>query len=76
MIPSSAVVRFACPSCGRKLRPVPTYTVATQVVRRRCKCGDRWNLVVTPLVVRDHVRVDRATISFVKPEHRKITTIE
>jgi len=41
-------LRFNCPSCGAKLRPVEGMDHATQVVRRTCpKCRETWQLKVS-----------------------------
>lgn len=41
---------YRCPTCKRKLAPVLGAQSATQVVRRKCGgCGDRWQIVVTPM---------------------------
>lgn len=56
---------FKCPSCGTKLPPVEAMEVAAQVVKRTCrKCRERWQLVVQPLVVKDGMRLDKATFAF------------
>lgn len=42
-------LRYKCPVCGAGLRAVPGMMEATQVVRRKCKCGRCWRLVVKPV---------------------------
>jgi len=59
------MLHFTCPSCASKLAGIEPAGVATQVVRRTCRhCGERWQLVVTPLTVREDLRMDRATFAF------------
>ena len=41
-------IKFKCPECGLSLRPVEGMMSATQVVRRKCKCGAVWQVVVSP----------------------------
>lgn len=41
-------IAFRCPTCNRKLAPLAGMQVATQVVRRSCRCGARWQIVVVP----------------------------
>jgi len=40
---------FKCPACDRKLAPVPGMDVAVQVVKRKCRCGKRWQLKINPV---------------------------
>lgn len=59
------MITFKCPSCGAKLRPVSSMEAGTQIVRRTCRgCGERWQLVVEPLVIREGLRLDKATFAF------------
>lgn len=65
---------FTCPSCKAKLQPVAAQDIATQVVKRTCrKCRERWQLVIQPLVIREGVRLDKATFTFlgIKPGEQK-----
>lgn len=67
-------LRFACPDCGRKLRPIESMSVATMVTRRKCAgCRVMWQLVVTPLRVGDSMRVDRVVLARVE---QKLTVIQ
>jgi len=61
----TTTLTFKCPSCGAKLPQVEAQQIATQVVRRTCRrCKERWQLVVQPLVIKDGVRIDKATFAF------------
>jgi predicted nucleic acid-binding Zn ribbon protein len=43
------ILRYECPACSRKLRPVMSMNSATQVIRQTCPaCRKRWQLVITP----------------------------
>jgi hypothetical protein len=42
-------IKMFCPSCGARLRSTTLFHVATDVVRRTCKCGRRWQVKVSPL---------------------------
>lgn len=61
-------LRFKCPSCGRAFDPVvdpPQF--ATTVVRRTCRgpaCREIWQLIVTPLRVREGWRMDKAALTY------------
>lgn len=58
-------LKFKCPSCGGKFAPVPAMDVATQVVKRTCPaCGERWQLTVRAIQVKDSQRMDAATLTF------------
>lgn len=51
MSPTS--IRLRCPDCGRGLPPAPLFRYATDVRRRSCpRCGQRWSLVLRPMVAR------------------------
>jgi len=41
-------LRFQCGDCGRKLAAVAGMSSATQVVKRSCRCGARWQIVIKP----------------------------
>lgn len=41
-------LRYRCPDCNAKLKPIDALNTATQVVTRKCACGARWSLVVEP----------------------------
>jgi hypothetical protein len=63
-----ALLRFACPSCGTKFRPIESNDAATVVVRRTCTnpaCRETWRLIVKPLRVSDNGRVDKADLTYV-----------
>lgn len=55
---------YKCPSCGAKLRPVEAMDHATQVVRRLCTCGERWQLKVECVSQSEGVRLDKAEFTF------------
>jgi len=42
-------IKMHCPTCGSKLRSSTLFSVATNVARRKCKCGANWQIKVTPL---------------------------
>ena len=43
-------LKYHCPVCASPLRPLQGMQVATQVVRRSCRCcGRRWQVIVVPV---------------------------
>lgn len=60
-------VEIRCPDCQRKLRSVDMGRVATRVVRRTCRCGTVWTVVISPGSVHETYRVDTLTWSRVAP---------
>lgn len=40
-----------CPECGRAVK-VPLMKAATIVVKRKCRCGVRWNVKAAPVPVK------------------------
>ena len=64
---AQASLRGACPACGKRLQGIPKMFTATQVVRRTCRCGARWQVIVRPLPTRiEGVYADELT--FVRPD--------
>jgi transcription elongation factor Elf1 len=62
----SSYLRFNCPSCGTKLAGIEPVTSHTQVVKRTCSgCGDRWQLIVKIIAIREGMRIDKAEIVFI-----------
>jgi len=70
-------LRFKCPSCGTALPSVEPWAVATQIVRRTCRgCRERWRLIIEPLVVKDGLRIDKATLTFLGRTSGTASTLE
>ena len=63
---------FKCPSCAKNLPPVEAMQAATQITKRTCRhCGDRWLVKVEPPVVRDNMRMDKGTFTFLDNRHTR-----
>lgn len=62
-------LKFVCPRCGKKLSPIQAMEHATLVVRRKCRCGRRYQLKVTPLQLRQGW-AHKAEIIEVEESHR------
>jgi hypothetical protein len=45
-------VKFTCPTCGKRLAPADGMQSATQIIKRSCKCGDRWQIKIEPRAIR------------------------
>jgi uncharacterized protein with PIN domain len=52
-----------CPDCNRVLRPVQCGDSATEVVSRKCKCGQSWQLVCSFLKGIDGAKMHSLTWS-------------
>lgn len=62
-------LRFTCPSCGSKFRPVEGMAHATQVVRRTCRgCRETWQLKVSRLtgIFSEGITLDQAEFTFIE----------
>jgi hypothetical protein len=56
---------YTCPSCATKLAGIEVGESATVVASRTCrKCGDRWQIICTPLKVEAEKRFDRGVFTF------------
>lgn len=42
-------LKLTCPDCGKKVPLCEFFRSATIVIRRRCKCGQNWAIVVRPV---------------------------
>lgn len=54
-------IAITCPDCQRKLRGFDALDAATTVIRRKCRCGEHWNIVAKPMGARGEVRLDELT---------------
>lgn len=46
-------IQFACPSCGKRLKPTTGMDCATQIIKRACRCcGNRWQIKIEPRQIR------------------------
>ena len=57
----ATMLDIRCPDCDRKLTAIEAADAATTVVRRKCRCGEHWNIVAKPMGSRNGIRLDELT---------------
>lgn len=45
-----------CPDCKRQVAKVHLMRTATDVLRRTCKCGQTWQIILRPLIYTEDVK--------------------
>jgi hypothetical protein len=46
---SDQTIQLKCPVCKKKLRDADRMEHATLCLKRTCRCGTKWSLIITPM---------------------------